>query len=134
MAVLSGQEGRVIVSSGYNLKVDRWEITLSSAEQDITGFEDASSSVITRSFIGGVLEWRGSFSGKFDNTVDPATQIGSTGTTAFFATESNTTAAGAGVFTGTIVITEVTTTVEIGSAHSASFNFVGSGALAYTAS
>jgi hypothetical protein len=135
MAVLSGQEGAVTLASGYTAKLDRWEITLSSSEQDITGFEDASSSVITRKFIGGVLEWRGTMSGKFDNTVDPATEIGGAGTSAVFGTESNvatTSANDSGEFSGTVVILEVTNVVEVGSAHQITINFVGSGALTYT--
>ncbi len=134
MAVVSGYNGAVAFAAGYETKVDRWEATLTSAEQDITGFEDGA----WRSFIGGVKEWRGTFTAKWDQT-----QSLLSGTTSAFGTSSGLGgAATAATFTygvstgsiaGNIVITEVGAVVAIGDANTCTFTFVGSGAPTITA-
>lgn len=132
MAVVSGYNGAVTFTEGYDTKVDRWEITFSAAEQDITGFEDSG----WRTFIGGVKEWRGTFTAKWDQTKSlfdessfTFTNLGGPGASATFEYGET-----GGTIVGTIVVTEVGAVVSIGDANTCTFTFVGSGVpSAYTA-
>jgi hypothetical protein len=134
MAVVSGYNGDVAFATGYATKVDRWDMTFSSAEQDITGFVDAG----WRTFIGGVKEWRGTFTAKWDQTKplfdDAAFTFAGGGFGGAAAEATFSYGATGGTIVGTIVVTEVGAVVAIGDANTCTFTFVGSGVpTAYTA-
>lgn len=125
MPVVAGQGGEVEFASGYAVKIDTWSITASAAELDITGFEDADANGnIWRSFMGGVKEWRGTYSGKLDSDTSFITGLGGTAAAATFYFDNSTDDT---EINGSIVIIDAEVTVSIGSVQTVSFTFVGSG-------
>lgn len=119
MAEISGAEGSVTLSAGYDEHVFRWNISYVAEELEVTAFGDSG-----REYIGGFKSWSGSCEAWLSDStalVAPGAKVSGTfiyGTAA---------ATSYGV-KGDVVITSIEPSVHIdGSARSVVVNFRGSG-------
>jgi hypothetical protein len=126
MPVFSGIDGAVAFTTGYTTKATNWTLDI--------GVEDVDTSALGetwRSHITGIQEWSGTYE------VLTATGIASStlgGIGVGEAPASATFTLGTGdVFSGTIMITNVSTTAATGSGPTTmTFTFVGSDTLSFT--
>lgn len=120
MAEISGAEGSVTFSSGYDDHVFRWNISYVAEELEVTAFGDTG-----REYIGGFKSW----SGSCEAWLCDGTSLSAPGTkvsgTFIYATASGPVYYG---MKGDVVITSIEPSVHIdGSARSVVVNFRGSG-------
>ena len=126
---VSGVDGGITFVTGYVVSCTAWSLDITVEDVDLTALGDD-----WRSHMGGLKEWSGSFDCQV-NSVSFTTlsdfDLGGAASDALF--QFDATAGTDGEFSGTIVVTGMTTSVAVGSgASTATFTFVGSGALTIT--
>jgi hypothetical protein len=128
MAVASGTNGSLSFGSGgYATAVTAWTLDVAIAELDITSWDDASSGVIWREFIAGIREYTGTITARLDPAQTVLADIGSE-LSATFDVDTEQGTGGLG-YTGDIIITGITPSVEMEGVSEVSFTFRGAGEL-----
>lgn len=120
MAVIAGYDGLVTVSSGYTTKIKSWTVNFTNTELDTSAFGD-----IWKSFIIGVSEWSGTYTGLIDNaTFDPLSSIlfGAASAAATFVYDNSSTD---GAITGSIIITGMDASNAVDGVGEVTFTFEG---------
>lgn len=98
-----GNSGLVTFGSGYVYLVDSWSLDVDFGEEDITGMD--GTAIGARSYMpGGVVSWRGSWSGRFDSATAPTdpSAVNSAGAAATFKLTED--GANDASFTGSIIV------------------------------
>ena len=123
MAVISGKLGSIQYSSG-DVTIKSWTLNAKAELYDSTNFDSCGG---YREYVAGFTDWSGSYEGYYStgNTVTP----GSSGRKIVLRTVA---AGGAGVWSGTALITGMDIGIGVDGLVTQSYTFQGTGALAQT--
>jgi predicted secreted protein len=133
MAALIGKDGSLRIGTNVIGAIDTWSLNLSQGSAEITALSTEANTF--RNYVQTIKEWSGSASGTLDLadsqqlTVE---QSATTGTFAVAALRFYTTLAA--YWAGNAYITGITVNSRVDDKVSLSFNFQGTGAIAYTSS